>query len=179
MTIFRDSNKERPDKMSDWMKDFANYWEKAEDRIKKADYVSNVQRALNGQGSVEDMVSDMRNRVGLDLIDEIKKESEIDEIPKTASEQELPEALRQKNEFLEEVSNYISAHPFVSYEALDGQFDNELLADPEIEKYVRGIIANAREGQEQQSGKINYVVDHIDASDNKYLDYNEDRTNKI
>lgn len=186
MTIFRDDAKTRPDKMSGWMKEFADYWKHAEARIKGADYVSNVQRALNGQRSVDDVVSDLRNRVGLDLIDELKKESDSSDTSKKASMeegqmQEMPSAIKNNSELLERVTAYIDAHPFTSFEALAQmeEFNDPMLDDPEVEEYVRGIISNAREGKEEREDRTNFVVDHIDASDNKYLDYNEDRTNKI
>ena len=180
--------KSRYDEMSGWMREFADYWKDAEGRIKKADYVSNVQRVLNNKRTVNDVIDDLKSRVGLDLIEDIKKESEAGDVSKTASNEEeanmkqnLPEALRENSELLERLTAYIQAHPFVSFMALSqmDQFNDPLLDDPQVEKYIQGIIENAREGKSQREENTNFVVDHIDSADNKYLDYNEDRTNKI
>jgi hypothetical protein len=162
--------------MADWLKEFAEYWKDAENRVKKADYVSEIQRVLNGKRTVDDIVSDLRGRVGLDLVN--IKESESEEEKKTASA-DIPSSLQNDQNMVEFIISKIRNEPFTTFEAIKAdlgyppEFD-----DPEVEKFVQEVIKEERGDAEARP--ISYNIDNVDAEDNKYIDYDQrDTVNKI
>ena len=189
MTIYRDDAKAAPNKMSSWMRDFADYWKDAEGRIKNADYLSQIQKALNkDRRSVSEAVGDLRNRVGLDAVENLKKESENEGESKNAAQEEqeevkqgLPNALEEDQHLMNKVMAMIRAQPFISVEALKAEFSYaDALEDEEVEKYLEDILERERSGKtKEKDQKINYSVDHVDTSDNKFLNYDQDVVNKI
>lgn len=161
-----------------WLKDFADYWKNAEGRIKQGDYISEIQRALNNKKSVDDVVKDLRARVGLDSIDEIKKESETD-VNKVASNK--PEYLVKNPQIYEKLRGTIESEPFISYDALKSAlgYDPELDSE-EMEEYVKELLSMARAGKEKEQTVTDYHIDHVDTEDNKWINYDgQDLVNKI
>lgn len=168
MSIYRDDNGIKREKMSDWLSEFAEYWEKAEKRVKKADYLSEIQRALVNKGrNVEDVVSEMKERVGLNMIEDIRKESESD-VDKKALYSDAPELLQKNEDLLININNKISSNPYVSFEAIQSSFNYPPeLESEEVKDFIKKIIQNAREGLPKEPSTNNYNVDSVDTLDNR------------
>lgn len=171
MTIYRE------DKTPDWLREFADYWKDAEGRIKEANYISEIQRAMGKRHSVEDLVGELRQRVGLDMVEEIKKESEKTEKKASAK---VPKYLEENPELHEKIKSIIRSEPFISFEAIKSQlsYDGELNRE-DVREYVQELIDNTRPKDEENKA-VDYNIDHIDTEDNKWIDMNSrDLVNKI
>lgn len=172
MTIYRNDNKMRKEQTSDWLDGFAKYWKEAEGRIKRdmkrGSYMSEIQKAMDRR-SMDDVIGDLKERTGLNIIEKMKKESD-NEVNKKASFQDdttIPQKLREFPNG-EEVLNMIEQTPGKGLAAIWSDFGwNEIFSDPEVKEFLQQKIKERGGKEERPKESINYDVDTVDATDNR------------
>lgn len=175
MTIYRNDNKMRKEETSNWLNEFAKYWDKAENRIKdsvkRGSYMSEIQKAMDRR-SMDDVIGDLKERTGLRILEEMKKESDS-EVDKKASIQDdmnIPEKLRAEPDLCENILQMIEQVPGKSYESIWHDFKfSDVLADPEVKKFLKDKINERKAKEQNPEESVSYNIDTVDAADNREI----------
>lgn len=176
----RDDNNLRKDKLSPWLSEFADYWKDAQKRIKSGDYLSQIQRALRKERSVDDVVSELKQRVGLDIMEKIKKESEQEVEKKANFNSGILNDLKNDPEFKDLENRILTGSP-KTFEAIwfemgcPTKFENA-----EVKKYFRGLVKKRFDEMRKREDKsIGNQVESLDSSDNRAIFDSGDKSNTI